>query len=78
MLGVWFWVLVLIFVVLGGYSYNTKWAGWPWGGSFVLLLLILLLGFKVFGNPLSDSGTGARGDRDRGPRGDHVAVPPAE
>jgi len=49
-LGIAFWIVMLIVVVLGAY--------WNWGtpaavrNDFLLLVLLVLLGWKVFGAPL--------------------------
>jgi hypothetical protein len=51
-LGLAFWILMLIWLVFG------LWSSWPFegikplGGTLVLFLLLLLLGWKVFGPPL--------------------------
>lgn len=45
-----FWVLMLLWLVLGLWH---SWPNWPIvGGNLLLFLLILLLGWKVFGQPL--------------------------
>lgn len=49
-LGIAFWILMLIGIVFG------VWSSWPnqrlVGGNLLLWLLLLLLGWKVFGPPL--------------------------
>jgi hypothetical protein len=54
MLVVFFWVIMLFIVVFGGISYRSPaltWAGPSAGG--LMLLEIILLGIRVFGNPLT-------------------------
>jgi hypothetical protein len=55
-IGMLFWILMLIWVVFGAWWY---WAGasgpgayGPVGGGLLLLVLVGLLGWKVFGAPL--------------------------
>lgn len=49
-LGLAFWILMLLWLVFG------LWSAWPnyhlVGGSVLLFLLLLILGWKVFGQPL--------------------------
>ena len=51
-LGLAFWIIMLLWLVLG------LWAGWPFqnhfllAGNLMLFILLLLLGWKVFGAPL--------------------------
>jgi Na+/proline symporter len=53
--GLAFWILMLLWLVLGLWQ---NWGGitsgqyWPAGGSLLLFLLLLLLGWRVFGAPL--------------------------
>ena len=50
-----YWVLMLIWVVFGGGIgyYGTADKRWlVIGGNFVLFLLLLLVGLKLFGQPL--------------------------
>lgn len=49
--GQWFWIVYVIFFIFGG------WIAWPYGGraigaTVVIMLLIGLLGWGVFGPPL--------------------------
>jgi hypothetical protein len=50
-LGIAFWILMLLWLVLG-----PPWpfmAGWPaWPGHIILFLLLLVLGWHAFGPPL--------------------------
>jgi len=55
-LSIWFWILMLVWVLFSGWSQYVP--GQPytyrnWGGSLLLFLLFLLLGWKVFGSPVS-------------------------
>ncbi len=43
-----FWILMLIWLVVGPGGYGPG-----WGGHLVTFLLFLLLGWKVFGAPLN-------------------------
>jgi hypothetical protein len=49
-LGLAFWILMLLWLVFG------LWHAWPnyygLGGNLLLFILLLLLGWKVFGTPL--------------------------
>jgi len=51
-IGLVFWILMLIWLVLG------VWQNWPapnyqaWGGSLLLFILLLLLGWHSFGPPI--------------------------
>jgi hypothetical protein len=49
-LGLAFWILMLLWLVLG------TWWSWPnhvaVGGNLMLFLLLMLLGWRVFGAPL--------------------------
>lgn len=52
-LSVWFWVLTMLWVLLSGASV----AGWSsrygvWGNSLLLVLIVLVLGYQVFGSPV--------------------------
>lgn len=48
-----FWIIVLIVVVIGGIGVRQPGAAWvPVAWGWALLLLLLLLGWKVFGTPL--------------------------
>lgn len=53
-MGVLFWVLMLLWLLLGlWWSWPPEGRGWgPVGGNLMLFLLLLLLGWKVFGPPL--------------------------
>lgn len=51
MLAIWFWILMLLALVLGGGYSQGKCPAW--GPGLVLFLLLVILGLKVFGNPLS-------------------------
>jgi hypothetical protein len=52
-IGLAFWILMLIWLVFG-LAWHFGWIGayGPWGGSLLLFVLLLLLGWKVFGPPL--------------------------
>lgn len=53
-IGMWYWILMLIWLLWGGY---TTWPRgdnrvfWPFGGSLLLFILLALLGWRVFGSP---------------------------
>ncbi len=55
-IGLLFWVLMLIWVVFGVWAYWPAGSGpvayGPVGGGILLLVLVGLLGWKVFGAPL--------------------------
>ena len=49
--GLAFWILMLLWLVLGlAVHYYPAWGPWP--GTILLFILLLLLGWKVFGAPL--------------------------
>lgn len=49
-----FWLLMIIWLVFGFWSWKTTPANWPLlGGSGMLFFLLFLLGWKVFGWPIS-------------------------
>ncbi len=50
MRAVFFWILILLWVVLGG-CYSQGKCPW-WGPGIILLFLLILLGLQVFGSPL--------------------------
>jgi len=55
--GLLFWILMLLWLVIGLFTYwpatgGTMVAYGPVGGSLILFLLIGLLGWKEFGPPL--------------------------
>lgn len=51
-LGLAFWVLMLLWLVLGLYIGYTGASHFVLGGNLLLFILLLLLGWKVFGPPL--------------------------
>lgn len=54
-LGLAFWILMLLWLVLGIYTNRAAIAGGqylPLGGDLLLFVLLLLLGWKVFGQPI--------------------------
>lgn len=53
-LGLAFWILMLLWLVFGFASYRGVVAGvYSWyGNTMLLFILLLLLGWKVFGAPL--------------------------
>lgn len=51
-LGLAYWIIYLLFVILGAYTHRAVFAGgdpWPFGGGLILALLLFLLGWGVFG-----------------------------
>jgi hypothetical protein len=50
-LGIWFWLILVLGVIFGGLGY---WQPNTWGrfGWLPALLLIAILGWKVFGGPI--------------------------
>ena len=58
-IGLLFWILMLVWLLFGVWSYwpaggGTVVAFGPVGGSFLLLVLMSLVGWKVFGAPLQE------------------------
>lgn len=52
-LGLAFWTLVLVAVVFGIASHFGYVSGWGWGvGSLLYFVLLVLLGWQIFGPPL--------------------------
>lgn len=52
-LGLAFWILMLIWFVFGvAWHFGLVGAYGPWGGTTLLFVLLLLVGWKVFGPPL--------------------------
>lgn len=49
--GIWFWLLYVLSIIFSGYWHRSDLRTWA-GGSLVLLLLIGLLGWGVFGPPI--------------------------
>jgi len=53
-IGLLFWILMLIWLVFG-FAWYRNGAGWAYGwygNTLLLFILFLLLGWKVFGQPL--------------------------
>jgi hypothetical protein len=52
-IGILFWVLMVIWLILGLVPVPEG-AGryWPWGGNLLLFILLFLLGWKAFGSPI--------------------------
>lgn len=48
-----FWVLYLLFII-AGFWYPGPGTGWPerYGSRILLLLLLFIIGVKVFGSPI--------------------------
>lgn len=51
-LGLAFWILMLIWAVFGLWAYAYPHPFGVWGGTLLLFVLLLLLGWQVFGAPL--------------------------
>jgi hypothetical protein len=49
-LGLLFWILMLLWLVLGPPWPGVPWPAWP--GHVILFVLFLVLGWKEFGPPL--------------------------
>lgn len=48
-----FWILMLLWVLgFGWTAYSVGWNNYTGGGSLLLFLLILLLGWRTFGAPI--------------------------
>lgn len=45
-----FWLVMLLYIVLGGWQHGMNWRAQA--PNLLLFLLLLLLGWKVFGPPL--------------------------
>jgi peptidoglycan/LPS O-acetylase OafA/YrhL len=53
--GVWFWLILVISVIFGGFGWfgPAERRAWGWAGfGLVALILIALLGYRVFGPPV--------------------------
>lgn len=52
-LGFIFWLLMILWLVLGAYTNRTA-LGTPlaWGGSLLMFILLFLLGWQTFGWPI--------------------------
>jgi len=53
MIEIFYWILLLIWLVLG---LRSSWATrdtWGAGGSIIAFLLFVFIGLKLFGNPLA-------------------------
>jgi len=51
-----FWLLMIIWLIFGGYTgWVNRATGGPlfWGGNILLFVLLFLLGWKVFGWPIA-------------------------
>lgn len=51
-IGLWYWVLLIVAVIVGGAGAFQPQRVPPWGLSLVVLTLFLLLGWAVFGSPV--------------------------
>ena len=54
-IGIIFWIIMLISLILGFWVYRGpegRYNWWGFGGSFILWILLCLLGWKVFGAPI--------------------------
>lgn len=51
--GIWFWVIYVLCFLFGGWLGYTHFGYYGIGGSLVIFVLIGLLGFKVFGPPVT-------------------------
>lgn len=51
-LGLAFWILMLIWAVFGIFVHVYPGPYGVWGGTLLLFVLLLLLGWQVFGAPL--------------------------
>lgn len=52
-IGAWFWVILVLAVLFGGWAGVTDSPGARRGLSLVLIVLLALLGWSVFGSPLA-------------------------
>lgn len=54
--GIWFWIIYVIFAILGGFFWWPRGGGpdrfYPFGGYMIIVILIGLLGWGVFGPPI--------------------------
>jgi hypothetical protein len=52
-LGLLFWILMLFWIVIGGFWWKSAAQPWPVAGmSAIPFILLLVLGWKVFGQPI--------------------------
>lgn len=54
-IGLLFWILMILWIIFGVWTYwPAPGAGWrPFGGNFLLWVLLFLLGWSEFGFPIS-------------------------
>lgn len=55
-IGLWFWILMLIWLLLGAwvnFPRGDNRAFGPFGGSLLLFVLLALIGWHVFGSPFA-------------------------
>lgn len=60
-LAFWYWLLLVVFVFwYGGTDYRVRatYGRWWWGRSLVLVILLIIIGFKLFKDPLGTLVTG--------------------
>lgn len=50
-MGLMYWILMLIWLVFGLWWHWPSWQPWI-GGNLLLFVLLLLLGWRVFGPPI--------------------------
>lgn len=50
-LGVWFWVIAVVAILVGagGFYYSKTYPAWSWVAPWPIFVLVLILGWKVFG-----------------------------
>ena len=52
-LGLCFWILMLLWLVLGVvWHFGPAWPYWGFGSGLLLFILMLLLGWQTFGPPI--------------------------
>lgn len=50
-MGLMYWIVMLLWLVIGLWWHWPNWQPWI-GGNLLLFVLLLLLGWKVFGAPI--------------------------
>ena len=55
-IGFLYWLILILWFLFGAWSFRVPEGRYNWvgfGGSFILILLLALIGWKLFGKPIS-------------------------